>query len=168
MTMKLLSFVIVFFLMASDVSAEGQCPPGYYPIGGQGVTGCAPISGGDSSSGLPQATGEWEKRWGAFAIDAAVGVLGASARNKSKSDAKRAAIQDCVGLGGKACKVNFVYHNQCAAVARSIDGGGSTIQGAKSVEEAKKLVLEACESNSKVEKCELIYTECSMSEFRHY
>lgn len=163
-----MKFAIFFFLIASDVYAEGQCPPGYYTIGGQGAVGCAPMSGGDTGSQLPQATGEWEKRWGAFAIDTAVGVLGASARNKSKSDAKRAAIQDCVGLGGKACKVNFVYYNQCAAVARSIDGGGSTIQGAKSVDEAKKLVLEACESKSKVGKCELIYTDCSMSEFRRY
>ncbi|WP_082861756.1 DUF4189 domain-containing protein [Xanthomonas floridensis] len=168
MKMKLLPLVVLFLLMASNVYAEGQCPPGYYPIGGQGAAGCAPISGGGSSPGLPQATGEWEKRWGAFAIDAAVGVLGASARNKSKSDAKRAALQDCLGLGGKTCKVNFVYYNQCAAVARSLDGGGSTIQGAKSVEEAKKLALEACESKSKIKSCELVYTECSMSEFRRY
>ena len=36
--------ILFFFLLVSltEVAfAEGNCPPGYYPIGGQGVQGCA-------------------------------------------------------------------------------------------------------------------------------
>ncbi|TGS15267.1 DUF4189 domain-containing protein, partial [Mesorhizobium sp. M1C.F.Ca.ET.187.01.1.1] len=31
--------------LPQTASAEGRCPPGQYPIGGQGVGGCAPIPG---------------------------------------------------------------------------------------------------------------------------
>lgn len=37
-------------LMLAPVSVQaegGSCPPGYYPIGGQGYQGCAPIPGGE-------------------------------------------------------------------------------------------------------------------------
>jgi hypothetical protein len=54
--------------------AEGGCPPGMYPIGGQGVQGCAPIPGASGASSqqlpapLPRPTGRWHKTWGAMAI----------------------------------------------------------------------------------------------------
>ena len=53
--------------------AEGNCPPGYYPIGGQGARGCAPIPSGapssTSSGGISELpanspTGRWIKTWG--------------------------------------------------------------------------------------------------------
>lgn len=50
--------------------AEGNCPPGYYPIGGQGARGCAPIPGGATGSTgsseirLATPTGKWTKTWG--------------------------------------------------------------------------------------------------------
>lgn len=49
--------------------AEGRCPPGQFPVGGQGMEGCAPIpgGGGDSGPAAPVPTGEWEMRWGAIA-----------------------------------------------------------------------------------------------------
>lgn len=45
--------------------AEGNCPPGYYPIRGQGARGCAPIPGGGAGSTasseirLATPTGKW-------------------------------------------------------------------------------------------------------------
>lgn len=65
-----------FVLLASALSAgfvaqslaEGRCPPGQYPIGGQGVRGCAPMPGGGAGSNgvSPRPTGRWETRWGAL------------------------------------------------------------------------------------------------------
>ncbi len=45
--------------------AEGGCPSGMYPIGGQGVQGCAPIPGASAGQGgasppaPPRPTGRW-------------------------------------------------------------------------------------------------------------
>lgn len=61
-----------------SASAEGGCPAGSYPIGGQGVQGCAPIpSSGSSSSEGPRPNGRWIKTWGALA-SAPNGASGAS------------------------------------------------------------------------------------------
>ncbi len=48
------------FLGAHVAYAEGGCPPGSYPIGGQGVQGCAPIpgAGGRSFAAEPVAAPE--------------------------------------------------------------------------------------------------------------
>lgn len=62
--MKAIGFLLglSFFLFGQTAFAEGNCPSGYYPIGGQGVSGCAPMSSG--SSGAPQPSGQWDTRWG--------------------------------------------------------------------------------------------------------
>lgn len=35
----------LLYISVSTAHAEGGCPPGMYPIGGQVVQGCAPIPG---------------------------------------------------------------------------------------------------------------------------
>jgi hypothetical protein len=35
--------LVTSLVYGSKVQAEGNCPEGYFPIGGQGVQGCAPI-----------------------------------------------------------------------------------------------------------------------------
>lgn len=40
--------------------AEGRCPPAQYPIGDQGVGGCAPISGAGQSA-PEENPGHWVK-----------------------------------------------------------------------------------------------------------
>lgn len=49
-----------------DLHAEGNCPPGYYPIGGQGGAGCAPILRSQEKIASPPArsSGYWIKTWG--------------------------------------------------------------------------------------------------------
>ncbi|KHL51364.1 hypothetical protein OZ10_20095, partial [Xanthomonas cannabis pv. cannabis] len=67
MTKIALLFILVF--LSLETFAEGNCPPGYYPIGGQGAAGCAPIpQGGSGESAAPRAAGKWIKTWGAFAM----------------------------------------------------------------------------------------------------
>lgn len=62
-------FLVAFGLVGGVHSAlaEGNCPPGMYPIGGQGVQGCAPIPGAAGASTSPSTPaparplGEWVK-----------------------------------------------------------------------------------------------------------
>lgn len=62
--------------------AEGNCPPGYYPIGGQGARGCAPIPGGATGSTgsseirLATPTGKWTKTWGQLRSRKVLRMLG--------------------------------------------------------------------------------------------
>ncbi len=58
-----LGFLMVMLLLPSIALAEGNCPPGHYPIGGPGVMGCAPISGGGAApAAAPTPIGKWETR----------------------------------------------------------------------------------------------------------
>ncbi len=71
MTGRLTQAVIaaMFSLAFSSASAEGNRPRGMYPIGGQGVQGCAPIPGASSGSSAtiptppPRPLGEWVRTW---------------------------------------------------------------------------------------------------------
>jgi len=77
---QMASFFLVLF--ACDARADGRCPPGQYPVGGQGVGGCAPIPGGSSQATRP---------WGAIAGAASTGDMGASVgKNKEGSDIRGA------------------------------------------------------------------------------
>ncbi|MET0889157.1 MAG: DUF4189 domain-containing protein [Stenotrophomonas maltophilia] len=172
-------FVIsLFFLLAFAVVeaayAEGNCPPGFYPIGGQGVQGCAPIPGaaGAGSSSVtpepPRPTGEWIKTWGglAGAIGGAEG--GAAVGAKSKDEASRLAIQNCEKSSGRTCKVEFVYFNQCAvAVVSSLASTGTQYAGGPTIEAATTTALNACRSKG-AKQCRTIYSACSEPIFRAF
>ncbi|NIJ91215.1 hypothetical protein FHR49_004055 [Xanthomonas campestris] len=162
-------FVVLFLLTfkSLDVSAEGNCPPGFYPIGGQGVAGCAPMSG-SSNATTPTATGEWETRWGAFAFDEAKGFIGASSGQSSKKKARQEAELECRKLGGVDCKPIFFYKNQCAAIAVGSGSGGAGYSGSPTLDGAKDLAVKACIGKTPGKSCEIIYSACSMSSFRKY
>ncbi|HFK2948040.1 TPA: DUF4189 domain-containing protein [Stenotrophomonas maltophilia] len=104
-------------LTSESVRAEGRCPPGQYPIGGQGVGGCAPIpgSGTDGVQSGPIATGRWIKTWGAIAGAASTGDMGASVGRRSKREAVSEALARCATHGAKDCKIDTTYKNQCVA-----------------------------------------------------
>lgn len=60
--------VCVALAFSGEVSAEGRCPLGQYPIGDSRAPGCAPIpAGGGGAAEGPRATGRWIKTWGAIA-----------------------------------------------------------------------------------------------------
>lgn len=50
------------------VHAEGCCLPGQYPVGGQGMLGCAPIpgyaSGAPTQDDYKRPRGKWKITWG--------------------------------------------------------------------------------------------------------
>lgn len=153
------------------VAAEGGCPPGHYPIGGQGVVGCAPIPGAATSGGSqqqipvpsPVSRGYWVKTWGVIAGDVDEGSYGAVTGHENQEAAEAAARAKCVIGGGRRCETVFVYHNQCAAMYRPlIDAsvGIFTYNGAPTIELAESLGKTACESRNGG-KCEVFYSACS-------
>ncbi|WP_421567377.1 DUF4189 domain-containing protein [Stenotrophomonas sp. PD6] len=177
--MKLL-VAILLGLSSFSAFAEGACPPGQYPIGGQGVQGCAPIpQGGASAPASPKPTGKWETRWGAVAEDysaserGVVTATGVAESRKSKRDAVAVAIDQCTKAGGQKCKVVIAYHNQCVAMAdpkpRSQGGlgGKSVTYGAETLELAKSEAIKRCSPDGSGQ-CSISYSACSMSEFKAF
>lgn len=95
-------FFSIMWLPATIAWAEGNCPSGYYPIGGGngGWNGCAPMSSGSGSGSGPANPGaSWATRWGAIATDR-VGTFGTEGL-ASKRQAKSAALAECKKHGGK-------------------------------------------------------------------
>lgn len=157
--------VYAFLLMTPNAAlAEGGgCPAGYYPIGGQGAVGCAPMSDyganlEDSSAETPQP--RWFKTWGAIAIDGDLRKMGAAIGSVSKSEAKRAAVSDCrMRGGGRGCEKRVLaYENQCAVVVTADDMNKAV--AAQSIEVASKLAMDACESALE-NNCHIYYSACS-------
>lgn len=173
--MRILIAVLLSF--ASFLAhAEGRCPPGQYPIGGQGAGGCAPISaGGTGGAALSVPTGKWETRWGAVVEDSTNLATGASVSRKSKREATAAAMEECKKQGGNNCKLRVAYHNQCVAIAdptpesrrgRPELQAKSTDTAAGTVEIAKERAMGRCEAYG--HQCGIVYSACSMSEFREF
>lgn len=168
---------------SGSVWAEGRCPPGQYPVGGQGMLGCAPIpgAGGDAGAAQPAAprpTGKWETRWGAIVEDGDNNSTGTSASQNSKRAAVSLATDRCRSAGGKSCKLRLAYHNQCVAMAdptiafvRSLPPGTRTrtmASAAETEELAKANAMRDCETGGYRQECNIIYSECSMSEFKSF
>ncbi|MEN5002386.1 DUF4189 domain-containing protein [Stenotrophomonas indicatrix] len=120
----------VFFAGGSVAFAEGGCPAGQYPVGGQGVQGCAPIPSAGSGGGDLRPNGRWTKTWGAISISPSTLDVGTSVGQKSKAAAFAEAKARCSTYGAKDCGENFSYKNQCVAVAAPAGGrrGGCIIR----------------------------------------
>lgn len=169
-------------LASFSVFAEGGCPPGQYPIGGQGVVGCAPIPGAGSpgSSAAPGPAGEWETRWGAIVEDQKPSpdqaqATGVAASQKSKRAAIKIATDQCRAQGGNKCEVRITYYNQCVSLAdpepvngRVQIGSTSTVARAGTLELAREMSLDRCQTQNSGAACRLIYSTCSMSEYKSF
>ena len=137
----------------------GSCPPGQYPVGGQGWQGCNPIPGYGSQQHAPQqAAPQWESRWGAIATDGPSGALGAATDKRSKREASQAALQDCQSKGGVNCKIDAAYDNQCAAVV--VGSGGYNVQNAPTTDRAVAIGMKICREG--LTDCHAYYTACSL------
>lgn len=173
---------LVLALVPGYAFGEGRCPPGQYPVGGQGVGGCAPIPGGAAAPAqqvAPIPAGTWDTRWGAIAQDAAPVegtnlAIGVAVSQPSSGRAEQVALDECHAMGGARCKVIFSYHNQCAALAAPVvssskPGAGVLVAaGALKENEAKMDALRLCKGEGRGQDCGVIYSACSMSEFRSY
>lgn len=171
---KLLLFGVIAGLgLHQYARAEGNCPPGFYPIGGQGVQGCAPISAGSAGASespppAPRPNGEWIKTWGALAGSLGGAQGGAATGAKSQDEASRQAVKYCEESSGSSCKVEFVYFNQCAvAVVSASKSTGTQYAGGPTVQAATDTAMRLCQNKGGAQ-CNVIYSACSEPLFRKY
>ena len=160
---RITSVLLVSAGLAWSVGAQAQtrCPMGVQAGSIQCIPDDAPSGGARSA---PQPTGYWEKTWGAIAQSNANGDVGTSVRKSSEDDARKTAIRLCAQEGATDCKVQLVYHNQCAAIVSS--PSGTTFQASQSKERAIRLGTENCERDGG--KCEVRYSECTDPIFHRY
>ncbi|PTN49383.1 hypothetical protein DAI43_23885, partial [Achromobacter xylosoxidans] len=114
---------ILYLGVAVSAQAEQGCPDGFMP-NAAGTPGqqCVPIpglsrpQGGTGAQTAPDQP-RWTTRWGAIAYDPPSGSVGIAADKTSKVKAEQAALEHCASKGGKGCKTNITYYNQCVAHA---------------------------------------------------
>ena len=171
-----LAVSVVSLALSASAFAEGNCPSGYYPIGGQGVQGCAPIPGASSGgapaqAGVPQPprpSGEWLTRWGAVVQSPTSDLIGTSANKTSEAAAETEARRICESEGARDCKTSLTYYNQCVAFSVPNSGKGrGSVNTAVDLATAKKNALASCSDTSGA-RCAISHTECSEPEFREY
>lgn len=173
--MKVVVLGLCLLILPFVAFAEGGCPPGQYPIGGQGVVGCAPIPGA-KPSGNAAPSGRWETRWGAIAEDRSPSpgqslATGLAKSMPSKRAATNAALDRCRAKGGNKCEIRISYYNQCVALADPVSasgdmvGGVSTASRALGLEKVRAQALAECSSQNSGARCALAYSACSMSEW---
>jgi hypothetical protein len=171
--------VILFLFISTEAFAEGGCPPGQYPVGGQGVQGCAPIPQSGSAIPASRPTGKWETRWGAIARDfsptpGARLAIGVAESQRTKKDASAVALAQCAEGGGNDCRVLLAYNNQCAALSGPVvsdlaaKGGITYAAGAPGIEEAKANSMRSCQGAAGGQRCTVVYSACSMAEFKSF
>ncbi|MCD0244406.1 DUF4189 domain-containing protein [Xanthomonas melonis] len=172
--MKTKSFLAFFMAISFSycANAEQGCPPGQYPIGGQGVAACAPIPQGGANQQEARPLGKWIKTWGAIASDGGPNLSVSEGKTK-RSIAQGDALAKCESVSGKKCKIDFTYENQCAAVAepyqgdRSIDGILS-YAGGPTRDVANNDAIRSCAKNNKGAGCRSIYVGCAEPIFKPY
>lgn len=167
-------FLMLFSLAAM---AEGGCPAGQYPIGGQGAVGCAPMP--PDQSAQQQASrplGKWIKTWGAVAMGE-VGLArdyGVSTGKLSKKEAEQDALARCSKNGAANCQVGLAYFNQCVAVGEpQVEGrpdlmGTVSFNGEGSLEKAISSAQAGCEKKNPQNSCKVIYKACTDQVFKKF
>ncbi|NIK39030.1 hypothetical protein FHY12_001315 [Xanthomonas arboricola] len=167
----LLHSVLLLASTAGISRAEQGCPPGQYPIGGQGVAACAPIPQANSAQEA-RPLGKWINTWGAIASDGGDN-LGVSTGERRKKDAQNSALSKCKELSKKDCTVEFTYYNQCSAIAEPYLNekaipGIMAYAGASSADTASENALSLCNKENPKANCRTIYKEFSKPIFKKY
>ncbi|MBO9779631.1 DUF4189 domain-containing protein [Xanthomonas phaseoli pv. dieffenbachiae] len=166
---------VVFLAIPFSASTEQGCPPGQYPIGGQGAVACAPIPQ-STQQPQPRPTGKWIKTWGAIALGTIDGVpnYGAPTGLPNEASAKKEALARCAKLGADNCHVVTTYRNQCTAIGEPQRDGrpdpDGYVQFARQPgkENAIKEALESCERRNPTMQCKVIYSACSEPIFQEF
>ncbi|WP_082576308.1 DUF4189 domain-containing protein [Lysobacter sp. Root604] len=155
---------VALLALSFNAASDGQCPDGFTQAPGPmtGVINCVPLPAANdpgNDAGGPR----WQSRWGAISFDygaSNVGV-GASVAATSKRRAKSEALAECRAKGGKGCKVNLVYDNQCAVVIAAV--GYSRSHAGPTVEITAERGMKMCEEAG-FNDCQVYYKACSLPE----
>jgi hypothetical protein len=151
----LLLAIISTALCAPEVLA--QCRMGSGPDFGDGIPYCSQPPPKVVAPSGPQ----WATRWGAIAIDpkTSKGGVGVATDMKSQRAAEKEAIKRCRSSGGgKTCRIQTSYDNQCGAIA-SGDNDYMSTANAGTIDDATGLALAECERASS--NCRVYYSNCS-------
>ena len=174
-----ISFICLslFSIISSTTNAEGNCPPGYYPVGGQGVQGCAPIPNYGGGGGGYSAPSYRSPTTEGYVAAGTNGVIGVATAKIFRGKLEEKALQDCEKKGGTGCKIWFTYDdNHCATVGQ-VEGTNRLYQARTTSGEVRdiipvlvpgsrkalgrKKVLEACLADGFAEaQCKIIYQDC--------
>jgi hypothetical protein len=100
---------------------------------------------------------QWRDSWGAIATDAKGGKMGVASEMSEERVARATALSACEADGGKSCRVDITYVNQCVAMVVGKFGYGTAHAPTKS--KATAIGLSNCKE--KDEECEVYYSECS-------
>lgn len=154
----------LLLLLGGVAHAEGNCPPGYYPIGapqGQaGPQGCAPIPGYDNQQQTrPQPPPQWEDRWGAIATYEPNGSLGTATNMPSQGSAEQTALADCQSKHSSICEIQLSYRNQCAAMV--VSDSGYNVTPSLTLKSAEIKGMATCTASGD-KNCHVYYTDCSL------
>ncbi|MBR8652113.1 DUF4189 domain-containing protein [Achromobacter sp. Marseille-Q0513] len=155
-----LAVAAIALAVANPAAAEQGCSDGYKPTPTQNGIECRPIPGlykGSGGGAAPQV--RWEERWGAIVMDAASGMTGIGGGQRTEEAAIQSATAMCQRKGGKNCRVDITYSNQCGALAwgsnHAVSARGRTL------EIASKYAIDACEKTTG-KKCEVFFSDCSL------
>lgn len=143
---------LALLLACGVVHAEGGCPPGMIPEGGQGVSSCRPIPGYSQ-----QSRGHWVSQWGAVATDPS--HAGASINQSSEQEAEQAALVNCASNGGTHCKVDITYVNQCVAVV--VGNKEHSSNRADTIDHAVQMGMRTCAGAGDT-NCHAYYSSCNV------
>ena len=152
--------LLLTLLAVNGVAAAQVCPYGAYPGRLDEPQICRPPPEDENTAPTTNPTVRWDKTWGAIAVDVSSGTAGTVTGLRSKQKAQKAAVTQCYanGGGGGCKKIALVYQNQCAVIAWGRDL--FITQGAASTEEASKLALSKC--TTQTEDCKIVYSECTL------
>lgn len=81
--------------------------------------------------------------------------VGASHDKSSRDEAKRIAMDNCLGLGSKKCELISIYSNGCVALAESNTHFG--IANRPTLNDSRSAAMEQCNGAS----CKVVFTDCS-------
>ncbi|MGV7164608.1 DUF4189 domain-containing protein [Xanthomonas citri] len=167
---------IVSLVFSVSAKAEQGCPPGQFPIGGQGVAACAPIPQGSAEQPVARPLGKWINTWGAVAIGS-LGLernYGVTTGKLSKKEAESDALARCSKHGEKNCQIGLSYYNQCIAVGEPQISGKPNLEGRvqffgnASPEKAASAAQSACETKNPGDQCKVVYKACTEQIFKYF
>ena len=135
-----------------------DCPPGQYPVAGQGWNYCAPApAAAQEEPQQQQATGpQWKDVWQATAIDAGTGSLGTSIGRATEKGAVQSALSDCQDEDDASCEVQISMKNGCIAMVVG-DKLLNTKGGSTESEAINKATTDCKAKNS---TCRVYYSHC--------
>ena len=145
--------------LSAQSHAEGGCPAGMVPEGGQGAMSCRPLpgysqGGTQAQPGAPSM--HWVSRWGAIALDAQVTRFsGASHDKASREEAEQVAMKNCLDQGAAQCQLISVYANGCVALAASDSVFGAASRN--TIPESARAAMTQCGEAT----CRVIYSRCT-------